>query len=429
MQVLKNVNIKFKKEFDTGNYFAGTMLFGIAVFAPFFRRIVPLLIAILTIHYLFFQIRNKSTKKQILINHLRNNIPVVFMILFFILYCIGISYTSYVDLGITDIILKLPILLIPLFYLSPDYSKKHLPSRDLILYGITIGSTICMLYCFIRALYLYFTTDIGNSIFFYTSFSPLEHTTYVSFFMNISLLWVLFKRKLFIYVSYPLAYLLILTILLLSSRMGIITMSLIFTYYIAERLFIKKKIISSLIMVVIILLSIFLVFSNSNRLMSKLSIFFSEIKKEVNIQEQKKTTEDVRITIWKTAYKQFSKKPLFGYGTGSAKQEMIKSYKEEKLKRFYENKWNAHNQFLQTGIDIGVIGIIILLLILGFSFYKGFYNRDIILISFALITFLNFLPESILEIQSGVTIFALLFPVIIKDSKKNNKKKASKAFL
>jgi O-antigen ligase len=67
-------------------------------------------------------------------------------------------------------------------------------------------------------------------------------------------------------------------------------------------------------------------------------------------------------------------------------------------------QFNAHNQFLQTGAEIGWLGLTALLLILGALWMSG--SGEPVARIFVLLCALNFLFESFLEVQAGIVFFS-----------------------
>ena len=64
-----------------------------------------------------------------------------------------------------------------------------------------------------------------------------------------------------------------------------------------------------------------------------------------------------------------AEKPLFGYGTSDEKEVLLEAYEQEGFYHFAKKKLNAHNQYLQTGIAVGVVGMLVLMLMLFVPLY------------------------------------------------------------
>lgn len=74
----------------------------------------------------------------------------------------------------------------------------------------------------------------------------------------------------------------------------------------------------------------------------------------------------------------------------------------------YQKK-NFHNQYFQVFAELGIFGIIILVLILIFNLKKAIKSKDFIHIAFAVLMISLFLTESFLWRQRGVMFFTLFY--------------------
>ncbi len=70
---------------------------------------------------------------------------------------------------------------------------------------------------------------------------------------------------------------------------------------------------------------------------------------------------------------------------------------------------NFHNQYIETFADLGIAGLIILLLMLGYSLKKSIKSKDFIHIAFAILMIALLLTESFLWRQRGVVFFTVLY--------------------
>ena len=121
--------------------------------------------------------------------------------------------------------------------------------------------------------------------------------------------------------------------------------------------------------------------------------------------ETSKSTTD-RIDIWKASVDIIKSNIFLGVGTGDVKDELIRSYKERNIEHALELKLNAHNQYLQTFMTLGIPGIATLLLMLLLPMIAAFRNRYFLYFVFLLLFSLNILVESMFEMQGGVVWYA-----------------------
>ena len=80
-------------------------------------------------------------------------------------------------------------------------------------------------------------------------------------------------------------------------------------------------------------------------------------------------------------------------------------------------KYHAHNQYLQILLDIGLIGFIPFILLFVYFLRFCYYIKDkklkMIAINFILIIGINFLFESMFERYSGISFFAFFYCLFI----------------
>ena len=113
-----------------------------------------------------------------------------------------------------------------------------------------------------------------------------------------------------------------------------------------------------------------------------------------------------RMLIWNSALELIAENPLWGVGTGDIKDELLEKYKEKDIKPAFEQKLNAHNQFLQTYLGLGLIGFLLLLGSLLIPAWFAFKKGQLLYLPFLLLILLHMSVESILEKQAGVVFYA-----------------------
>jgi O-antigen ligase len=119
-----------------------------------------------------------------------------------------------------------------------------------------------------------------------------------------------------------------------------------------------------------------------------------------------------RIFVWKASMDLIKQNFWLGVGTGDSKDQLLETYKSNGMITEYKFQLNAHNQYLNTMVSLGVFGLLILLLCFLIPLYYAVKNKLIMLLGFTLIVSFNFLFESMLEAQAGV-IFYVFFNTIL----------------
>ncbi|MFN7014793.1 MAG: O-antigen ligase family protein, partial [Bacteroidia bacterium] len=126
-----------------------------------------------------------------------------------------------------------------------------------------------------------------------------------------------------------------------------------------------------------------------------------------------------RLVAWKTAFTLVKQHFLLGVGTGDVKQYLSNEYKNKGFWHAYEIKLNAHNQFLQTTLAIGLAGFVALVLFILINFKNAFKHKNILHLVFIGAVTLQFIVEASLETQAGVIFIAFFnsaFNLIFKQS-------------
>jgi O-antigen ligase len=84
---------------------------------------------------------------------------------------------------------------------------------------------------------------------------------------------------------------------------------------------------------------------------------------------------------------------------------------------------NSHNQFLNTAVQLGILGLVVLVFIFISSYYHS--ERSISHVLILMVFLLNFLVESFLETQAGIVLFCTLILLIFIHDKEGKTSKLS----
>jgi O-antigen ligase len=131
---------------------------------------------------------------------------------------------------------------------------------------------------------------------------------------------------------------------------------------------------------------------------------------------------ETRLIMWTVTVQEIGKHP-FGVGTGNIDDYLTISLENYGLHDLAQHKYNPHNQFLQTALEIGIPGLLILLLFL-FSALKAAcktHNKLLILVLATLV--FNCLFESMLQRQTGIVFYSfwICFLVLVSTFEKSHK--------
>lgn len=129
-----------------------------------------------------------------------------------------------------------------------------------------------------------------------------------------------------------------------------------------------------------------------------------------------------RVLSWDAAMALLSERPVTGYGAGNIQTELDTYYARKGYKVPLQEHFNAHNQFLQIGLENGILGLVLFSYILLQIFGKANHlEKGTFGILIGLIFLGNSLFESILNRFSGIVLFAFLTCLLLvsQQSQKN----------
>jgi O-antigen ligase len=131
---------------------------------------------------------------------------------------------------------------------------------------------------------------------------------------------------------------------------------------------------------------------------------------------------EARLVMWTISAQEIGKHPL-GVGTGNVDDYLTESLESYGLHELAEKKYNPHNQFLQTALEIGVPGFAILFIFL-FSVAKVAWQtrNKLLLLVLATLVF-NSMFESMLQRQTGIVYYSfwICFLVLVSAFQKSPK--------
>jgi len=138
----------------------------------------------------------------------------------------------------------------------------------------------------------------------------------------------------------------------------------------------KQKRLSLLLTILLLIIIIFTVYMNFNPLSPKPSDSFlaSRFKSLTNLRYS--ITGQVRISDWKTALDLIKQKPILGYGLETQSFNFVKYYEPESalVEKINIYADRAHNDFLDTLLISGVLGLVSYLFLIGSVFYFALKN-------------------------------------------------------
>ena len=207
------------------------------------------------------------------------------------------------------------------------------------------------------------------------------------------------------------------SIILLQSRLGLISVLTIYLLY-----FILMKPLRKNIYISLLISSLFFLYFNSNDFQNKIEKTYSF----QNLGDDDSTIQ--RLSFYQTSISLFKENPLFGNGLGSWKYKSSQNDNTENRKILVP--YYTHNDFLQTLMETGLIGLLIYIIfflilirnILSYRNHKAFASMIIVLVIVISNSLINFPIHRTQEYIPFIICCAFIFSkrVFAKKDKKSN---------
>ncbi|WP_271783971.1 O-antigen ligase family protein [Aquimarina algiphila] len=338
--------------------------------------------------------------------------------LYFTIMTLSLIYTDDLGSGLNLVQRSLSLLLFPIIFLFVKEDANTVKRLfDFLLVGLIVSFfiNICIasnnLYRYlidikeITGVFMFLEEIVKNwSQFFVGSvFSRSVNANYVSIYILLVLSYYL-KNKLrsrFQLVVVTLLFLYLFLLASIAAYLILFVMSLFLIFNIVDK---EKK----YMMIIVFIMGVALFLGNP-----RVTNFYERVKDFSKEAAYETTTlEKSRILAWDASVKLIKEAPMLGYGVGDANDVLMKKYKELGYMPNHENKYNAHNQFLQTYLQSGIIGFSVLLIIfivLGMRMKRSRNEFSVFLI-----VFVSLLFESMLVRFNGIVFFSIVIPLLLK---------------
>lgn len=337
----------------------------------------------------------------------KKNIFMFSYVALFLLYLIGLSYSENMHQGLVSIETKLSFLVLPLVILGLQVDFFALRNRKLFLYCLLTGACVAGIIMTTYSIFFFpyneLVTKILNPKFY--------HHTYYSLYLNIVICFVLsdYKSKLLHPQLRSGALLLFSGLVYLSnSRTGLIVLALLFVIYFISVLVSKKRPVYHYLLVLFLFAGIGTLVS----LQPSVNRTITLITKSADWLTLAKAGGMARVDIWTVAAQKIGESPFLGYGTGASNDILYEGYLQADLFSFAERRYNAHNQYMQIWLDVGLPGFCLLLLFFVVGYYQSYQAGSILLFMVLTVFAVAFLFESILNRFMGVFPF-VFFPLFL----------------
>jgi O-antigen ligase len=337
---------------------------------------------------------------------------------FLALHLMGLMYSSNLKQGWVEISAKSSFLIFPAILASSAVNPKLIRNFKISFVG---GSLVICLINMVLAIQEYLKHGSVDS-FFYVSFSKGMHVQYLTIYLNIAILFLIeyfFDHSSAIRFWHKVIMIVIIlffffNITFLASRLATVVSYITIVFYTLIRIICIKNYKPYLFLILFIagfVISFDLFTLKHINRFTQVENFLNENENYFDFTKTEYNSTTLRIPLWINAYQVMEHHPLWGVGTGDVKESLDSIYLKNKFLYAHKNHFNPHNQYLQTGVAFGIIGLTLFLFLLLVPLYYAIRNKHYLFICLIVIFMMNMLTESVLERQAGIILFALLYSV------------------
>ncbi len=356
--------------------------------------------------------------------------PIFFLVIsFYLIHIIGLLWTSNTSHGMYELEKKFALLVLPVVLGSVNRFKEE-EIKKIFIYFV-ISCVVASLVCLIHASYKSISagalfevnaqTNYVTYYFFYYGLSGIIiHPVYLSAYTVFSI-FILVKYikdngsgatdKRNVFAVLGIVYLIIF-LCLLSSRImiiGFLILALLYSAFILlKEKETKTKIYLSAFVLLAIISAVLFVPAIKGRFAEVAnSSYHFENNPETNGNLSGKLDGiEMKLAQWHFTMEAGKHTPILGVGTGDDDDELQKAYLESNFLEGYLPRYNSHNQYFQTWLGLGFVGLFVFVLNLFVPLVIAFKQRQIQYIVFIFIISFFCLTESILCRQHGVVFYA-----------------------
>ncbi len=324
--------------------------------------------------------------------------------IYWLLHVVGLLYSSNTKEASFIIEKKLSLLFLPFIFASiqiEEESKLRIYKWFVCL--LIFFSVTCLIYGFNNYL------NTGDIKMFSLEFSLYIdiHRVVMSMYLTLGTYFVfeLFsKKKISFY--FLLVYLLIsgVHVLLMASRLYMVVY-VGFVYFLFYKYIPSKKIfyIASVCMIFLVISSIVVMFTTNKLFKSQIETIFTG--KKTDAAYTNGVSE--RQYQWDAATALIKRHPFIGVGQGDVVDSLVKEYENMKWDIGYTHRYHAHNQYLQSFIGLGILGLLSLIAMIFYPFI--FYKETPIEAKICSVLFgISMLTDNHTELQQSI-IFMFLW--------------------
>lgn len=348
----------------------------------------------------------------------RWNAGLLMFALLYAFYGVGSLYSNHPDLAAEGMVQKLSLLVVPILFSFPLKSKAF--QFNWLIFSLVGAVVAISLYGIGHGVYLY-SKGMGFSAFTTVNVSPIHHPTYFMCFWILAMVgayvgwkrqWKHFSLKWIV----PFVLIGFLFHVLSLSLAGMLYLFIVVAFLVLYEIGKKWGWKASVGVVIPVLLIGYISvnyipivkgqYQGAKTYLDKYVAAPDDFIRNTNPW----TGSEERLILWIVSSEILSEAPM-GLGTKNYDDAIYKRLKQYGQHRMAAKHLNPHNQYLTTGIEIGVVGIVLFVITLLYGVVLGLRKKHWLLLVASSSLMFHCLFEAMLERQSGIVFFCLMLGV------------------
>jgi O-antigen ligase len=337
----------------------------------------------------------------------------VLFAVFYLLYLAYCAFTRDAEQANKYLEYKLSFLVFPLM---ASFLPRNRLSVEFPIAGFLLGTLYLIIYGFIHSIGCYTATSNGFSCFLTVRFSSIHHPSYFSAYLVAALFLVWYARYMHyrwmkLWLALLVSMLIVVATGLCLSLAGMLYLMLVFMA--GAFIFVYKKWgrIAALVAVILSPVIGYLAIQNVPQLrgewegaMQFTKVYAQDPEGFIRSRAEGMSGSEERLVMWTVSAQALGDYPM-GVGTGNVDQVLGTYLNRLGQKELAKLEHNPHNQYLQTGVEIGWGGIILILVLMLVAIRIGWKYRNWLLLLLVTNLAFNMLFESMLQRQSGIIFY------------------------
>jgi O-antigen ligase len=327
----------------------------------------------------------------------------------YLAYLVGCLYTNHAEIAQKYLEYKLSFIVFPFLF---SFVPKEKIKINIIYIWFIIGVFVLSILGFIHSV----NCGGSRSCFLTIQFSYIHHPTYFASFHLLAMVMAIYgyKSKLkyfdswWIFVFVLVSFISQILSLSLAGIILLVALALIYSLYLIKKRFSRRYMILATIILPVVA---YLFLTKTPQIEGEWNNakYYAETFKE-NPEKFVKTRvypfsgTETRLILWTASWNIIQKYP-WGAGTGNVDEYLSRELNNLGQNNLAKQKYNPHNQFFQTFIELGWVGFLILMIVLGYYLFVAFKRKDVFLAILVFSLAFNSLFESMLQRQSGIVFY------------------------